>query len=78
MPQTLIELAIYPIELEHNIRKVISKEDYVVMKIEKRSDKHTNNKETDVVVLYKTQEYVAGGLNDFWDILLKEVYGAKK
>ena len=81
MPQTLTEIAVYPMYLESNIRKVVSKEDHVVMKIEKRCNKanyEKAKKDVDTIILYKTQEFVYGGLNDFWDNLLKEVYGAGK
>ena len=75
------QLAQYPIELLGLIEPCVEKEPNVTMKVEKRDNKATYEKarkNVDTIVLYKKKEFVDGGLNDFWNNLLKEVYGAGK
>ncbi len=72
------ELAQYPIYLLDNIQPSVDVEPNVIMKVEKRCNKATLNQTEKVIVLYKKKEFVDGGLNDFWNNLLKEVYGAGK
>jgi len=78
MQQKLIEIAQYPIYLLDRIQPIVDKEPNVVMKVEKRSNKLTIKKMVDAIILYKKKEFVEGGLNDFWNNLFKEVYGAGK